>query len=398
MNRKIGFEVNIYPPYAKLNDAINQNYSVARAWYSQREIKYKAALVQSINKGLSEYENNIKQQAQNFMKYVQQNAYNVISAGGGATNLIGANFNGISKDDQADYEKYLSEILKEVNGNSKMIHFSAGRVFEDFMASHALSQEQVKKIYSLIDAGYNEAANYVSQAIGKLPQVSAVTKSRSDSRTDVMTGKFNEGMQIELTSTLDINEIHSQVPKEQLTEAYIAEAIESLMIKNGESIELGVHGFQLKTYSDLKDNRWMGSSIIAKQLQNIYNTEGQIGVRRKTLSTNYDTLYPVYFLSRQLLNVINPVNIGIIYANGIEWMSSFLERYRFYMDVTFSGSKNPSEATAARGGGLEMHPKIANSLILMHQISGASGKLGVSLRTTKTTKTKTIKVATIRNL
>jgi hypothetical protein len=44
-------------------------------------------------------------------------------------------------------------------------------------------------------------------------------------------------------------------------------------------------------------------------------------------SLNYAGAYPFYYLSKYILNIVNPVNVGVITPKGLEYMSSFLSRY-----------------------------------------------------------------------
>jgi len=80
-------------------------------------------------------------------------------------------------------------------------------------------------------------------------------------------------------------------------------------------------------------------------------------------------MYPYYFLSKFILNIVNPVNIGVITLNGLEYTSEFLEHYRFYMEVAWGWTRKYDPASEERGGGLEvMDPHVVGTTVMLREV------------------------------
>ena len=123
--------------------------------------------------------------------------------------------------------------------------------------------------------------------------------------------------------------------------------------------------------------------------------------RKRTWSANYAVNYPIYVLSKYLINIINPINVATITPSGLEYTTEMLAKYRFYMEVSWDEPSSPDPSTGDdRGGGVEVYPRIINKTVLMRLVGSAGGWQG--LRATGKLKQsagydKSIRVASIRN-
>jgi hypothetical protein len=114
-------------------------------------------------------------------------------------------------------------------------------------------------------------------------------------------------------------------------------------------VDVNVFGFQVKAYEkNSDDKRWQNAASIANQISQTFKNAST-----RTWSSNYAINYPIWYLSKFLINIINPVNIANITMGNIEYMNDFLSKYRLYMEVVWDYSTGRT-ASAMRGGGEEV--------------------------------------------
>lgn len=371
---------NLFPQYNQLNTLANQNYSVAKEWFSYRQQQFQQILIEKAQADISIFEEGINKKIQEFKKYVLNNIHSAIE--GEELNFSG-NDRGASV-----YEVYINEIFSSSLSHWQ-VNLKAGVPFERFMADNATSPSQLKAATQFKDRKIDE----ILQAVGQLSNISWATKSKSETRTDLVYsstgGKASKDDQLELISEIDLENIREQLPVDG------ASLIEILLnTMNRDNVNLTLYGFQLKTYKDLNDKRWMNSAAIAERLRNL----SELFSSQKPWSSNYAAIYPTYYLSKYLINIFNPVNIGIITGTQLYWMTDILDQYRLYMEITWNKPKNPKPAAEKRGGGLDVFPILVGDTILLHSLQGG---IGLSARSSGARRKSvqhgkhTIKVASI---
>lgn len=361
-----------FPWYSNLNNAINQNYSATVQYYKAREAQFEKILIQKGIEQIDNFTQSIQQKAQSFNPNVTAQVYKALN---GDTS---------SRPTEAHFQVSIDNILQGVMGSAnafQRVKFVAGGEFEKFLLENEIMGNDGQKIQT-----------FLMEQVGNVMQEAAVTSGAKQTRTDIgfraSGGKIGKG-QMELVKLLNIEDIRSQI-----SNAEIQQKLLSTVALAG--ADMDIFGFQVKTYNSLAGKRWMNSAPIFSQINSIFNNG-------KTWSSEYAALYPTYYISKYLINILNPVNIGIISGGGLIYTSQFLDRYRFYMEVTYDMSartKIDKVSPDRRGGGWEVFPTLASDVILMHQLQ--AGKSGLEAKQSgnlfkKAYGNKTIRVASLRS-
>ena len=335
------------PWYASLNNTINSSYSIAQAYYAQRENQFRKVVFNDSKKALNDFAKQLTATA----KAYRPNVYDQVEAALKNKPLP-------STPPSLEYKVDVQTLYNAARNNKKGLQFIAGEHFEYFLQEHIrLNDRQGRKISS-----------YIVQQVGKVINKAFTTSGGGkDTRTDVAIRRstIDKNTQMELTIGLDL---HNDELEALGTERKIVYALIRETARNG--VDLNVFGFQAKTYKGLSGMKWMTSQKLGSDLRRIYAND-------KYWSSNYASLYSVYFLSKYVINIVNPVNIGIIYTGGFQFMSDFLEHIRFYMNVIAKSTQKNKQGQSVRsseqrGGGFEIIPTVASNEIMMRTLSKGS--------------------------
>ena len=353
------------PWYAELQGKINQNYGIAQEYYRQREKQFQQVILNDSIDKIKSFENDL-------IKLATSYKTNVIDQ---VSNALQQKPTYIRQDNpiyQMSYQKLLSQVLPK---NGKGLRFKAGIEFEHFLANGIkLDGDDVSAI-----------SKFALQQIGTVVNTAWTTSSQAkDTRTDIaFHGKgmpITKQNQLELTVKLDIDNIAETVPPNLMMFA-----IEEMIRQ--QQIDTDVFGFQVKTYQGLSGQKWMNSKQLASIIQSGFDTDNRMW------SSNYAPLWAQWILSKYLINIINPVNVGVIWGNGFMYTSQFLEKVRFYVKVIARQTSN-QPAAAKRGGGYNIHPALASDEITMYVLNKGSNTI---FRTRKNKQgDMIIKIATIQ--
>lgn len=342
----------------QMQNSILQNYSVAQNYYSARRKSFLDLLA---SKGIG-IENNFKkdimQIVQNSWSKLTQAFQQTISVGQG-TQYYQQQFPELAAEFPLD-----TQLLDNMFRSKETFYQQRGFVFEDFIYNHIFSK--------LLQTGQNfvngHTNNLIALAVGSEVSKSGVVKGQRATRSDHLIalesmrfsskdGIFQEssyksGIPLELQGklTLDLNDAlpKSNMPME-------AERLAKRLLGRTGMF----YGFQAKTYSNLKDARWMNSSVMQGMINSVFNQTDSKGSRH-TWENEYAGVYTTYFLSHQLMAIINPVNIGLVTGNNFYWMDDILATRRFYMQVSMSDSFGKHKRSNKNSG----FPQIKNSTIL----------------------------------
>lgn len=342
------------PWYSNLNAVMTANYNTAKQYYLQREKQFQAVVTREGKYTFEEFTKSLSEKAQSFHPNVTAKIYGALSNPekyAGTINATPTN----------EYEVSIHRILESLQStkaeNRKgRVKFIAGGEFEKFLEDNMITGADQAKI-----------GQFIMEQIGDIQNAAWATAGKSYTRTDVgfraSSGKIGDNATMELTKELNLEDLSKQISDKTIYELALQQIID-------QGVDTGIFGFQVKTYKELGGSRWMNSAAIFERINSIFHNG-------KTWSSEYATLYPSYYLSKYLINIINPVNIGIIYGGGIEYTSSFLDKYRFYMEVTYQqvSDSDPAPSTPRRGGGWEVYPSLASNLILMHQLNNKNAGL-----------------------
>lgn len=371
-----------YPKYSQMLSQTEANYKTAQAYYAQKETAFRQALAKNSGDIYGEYINSLINESKNFNTYVLERAREVIEKG---------SYSQTDRSKDGTYSVYIAELFntrsRGEGGKSWINMKQAGYTFERFMYNRAMSAEQAQRLKNMPKAAADEC---MTQWLNTHKEFAATTGVRTFGRSDLAFGKkVTSGTKTELVNWIDLE---TTPPAGVTTGDFLLQSV----IDQG--IEQNVYGFQLKTYKEnADDKRWQNSKVLADQITALMHDRS----RKRTWSANYAVNYPIYVLSKYLINIINPINVATITPSGLEYTTEMLAKYRFYMEVSWNEPTSPSPSTGAdRGGGDEVYPSIINKTVLMRLVGSAGGWQG--LRATGKLKQsagydKSIRVASIRN-
>lgn len=352
----MGLLTTSFPPYSHLASQINQNYSVAAEYYSQRQNNFKKIIFHNSANAINQWKIALNKQIKNFMNDVRERAYSVANQVNKGEKPKGA------KTKNPRYQIYLDQILQAAKIKTNPDVYNIGRIapaagipFEKFLADNEISGEQINAIakaqQETEEAGLAECLQGL-QSVGTIPQSSALQSGSKEIRSDLaIKTKNGELGQVELTTVIDIEGLDSSQINRQINN----------LVEQG-ALDFSAYGFQVKTYQgDWTNRHWMGASMAGQSLEAILKNG-------ETWSSNYATLYAEWYLSRMIINIVNPINIGVITGSGLVWMSDFLQHYRFLMAVIALPNSPNTKSEDYRGGGVEIYPALQNHEIYIHLI------------------------------
>lgn len=372
----------LYPGYAAMISKTNANYRTAINYYKQKEAAFRRALAQGSEDIWSEYITELNKAAADFNKYVLERVSQIIERG-----------NYTAQDQKADgeYAVFIKDLFNSRNrgkGGKAWINMAAaGFTFEEFMQRRCMSAAQAAKVKAYPE---QMCQAVYSQWLSSHKEFAATTGVKTYGRVDIAQSAhaITPDTRLELINFIDLE---AKPPKGVTQGDFLLQSIAE------QNVDQEVFGFQLKTYQGShNDKRWQNSAVLASMINDLMNNG-------KTWSSNYAVNYPVYVLSKYIINIVSPTNVMTITPDRVEYISDMLSAYRFYMEVSWDLPGVPKDAETERGGGDEIYPKILNKTVLLRAITAAGGEYkGLAAVGTKLKQSvgydKTIKVAQIRNV
>ncbi len=374
----------MYPPYASLVSQTNKNYETAINYYTQRKLLFKEALSQGGLDVYQQYINALGEKAQIFNDIVLKKAMSAITSG---------SYTAQQKKDDGTYSVEIAQIFNsrlfnKNTGAARLNQFALGKQFEEFMSNNAVSTAQLQKVQKMI----NDNTNYLISQVGNVQQQAWSIGMKTDTRTDLAISANGKIGQMELVTALDLE---ATPPDGVNMTDYLIDAITAA------GTDMNVFGFQLKTYkSDKDDKRWQNAQAVADRISELFDA-----ANRRAWSSGYAVNYPTWYLSKYLINIINPVNVANITLNGIEFMDDWLRHIRLYMEVKWDKDTGDQVKNKFYGPGVwVVRPQVATKHILTRAINKGNQERTVfkgfgnygGMR--KAAYQKEIQVASIRNL
>lgn len=363
-----------YPAYGMLNSQIESNYNKAIAYYKQKEAAFEKALAAQGSRNVKKrFKEEMDKYAKKWLDNVRRDFYQLLShLRKNGFESVGS-FDKWSKGADTEYKADILELVKSFYSEDKgrFNYAGWGAMFEAWLAQHTIGPGWSERTSTLIK---NKANNLIASAFGKTSQAAATRARASETTTDIMYsagGKTGKDVgQIELTSWLNL-EAFDNISDQRIGSVLLSEIQKA-------AIDQTVFGFQLKAYTQGLDNmRWSNSSVLSKGLLEAYASS-----KERTWSSNYAALYPYYYLSKYVINIVNPVNVGSITPRGLEYTSDLLSHIRFFMGVTWEGTGKDEDPS--RGGGeAVLNVKPASDVIFMRDGAGAGRTLGFQAKMTE---------------
>ena len=329
----------------QLGPKTEQNYLAAQAYYAQRRAQLQSLISNNMNIVDSTFEEITRSKIQ---KLWEQGLWKIMwEAFKDRGNITiqdirnkmeqNSSLQHVQIPPGSELEKYLIEALAA--GNSQQFRSKLGMAYEQFLPLNIINPI-IEGATMFKDGHTSQLIN--SFVMGTETSLSTMTKVASQTRTDIMLGcnislsKSNKVLQ-DTKTQLPI-EFHEQLLADNTNIfPFYDNPMERAETVLGKYIEYGgqMFGFQVKLFKNINDNRWMNSSMMAAQLNSIFNQRDSVGGRHNW-GNYYINPYVVYHLSHYLFHIINPVNVAMITSNNIYWMDEILQKHVFYMNVQIS--------------------------------------------------------------
>ena len=331
--------------YQDLTAHINNNYQTAINYYQAKEDQFRKSVLNEVSSQPNNYTKRMNDIAKAFYPNVINPVENAIY---GIKSIENAKSDSI-------YSEDVQTLYETINGKKKQLYQRSGEYFEKFLA---------RELNTLTPGEADAISDFTAYHAGKIVNESFVVKGKKDTRVDLAFAPTSrgslQGTQLELKSEVIIND---EELKKELTSKNAIEYMEEQLGKGSSEI----FGIQAKLYKNFDKHKWMTSSVLKNNLQAIYDSS-----LPRTWGSNYALLYAQYYLSQRIFNIASPVNIGVASLDGFIYMSNFLSKYRFYMNIAAQKTRLGATSMAAyeqaseeRGGGYEIFPRVSSSEILL---------------------------------
>lgn len=381
---------------SQLNSQTSSNYNVAREYYRQRRENLSTlfnkdvdslmnTLIDYINNKIQEYDEKVYKKVYELLDKVDNNAWQV-----SPSTLHEVNSN-------EEYSMSVRQVINFLAGgkatykSNQNVAAALGNEFESFLERALLPEslfaalgpeiaEQLNAIISLLGSGFSSTGSKKSTAWN----VTGSKNIRPDLGLNMdMTYTDDEGalrladsnLHVELQEILDLDIIDpTDIGSNEILQAYLGS---------------NAYGFSLKIWKSSQSKEFTQSKIIQSYVNNKFQ-EGR--KRRRTWESTYTNEYVVWQLSKLLINIIGPMNVGVITGKQFIWMDDFVSRRLFYMDVQM---QNNFHKTSSRGPGIEGFPEIPNPSIKIRElkndvhafrtsVSRSTGRISIRNRNIKT--------------
>lgn len=344
--------------------ATQKNYTIAKEYYKQR----RNMLNKLFEKDKQEYFKEIVEYIDTKIKEYQENVVKKVFEELSRSNDHKYYYNGtVEKLEDMSFEvKNIIEKIGSAGMYQRNIASLLGNQFEDFM-EQALGIDELSKIVP------NEAINVIESLVegfakkGNITSTSATVSGKKNIRPDLglnMKIQYDEDNKIAKTNDGKLNvEFRTLVDLDELDLTDISltnETLERYLSTNS-------FGFSMKLWKDGNNKEFSQSSVLQKMINT--QLEAPVGESGERLSweTNYTEAFVVYQLSKYLLNIIGPMNVGLISGDKYIWMDEFIDNRIFYMTVQAENSFEKSR----RGAGYEIIPKISDPSIKIRALNNS---------------------------
>lgn len=353
---------------------ISSNYEVAKSYYAQRRENLRRlftndiedatdSLISYINKKIEEYDKNVSQMVYSILNKIDQNTWQV------PTNVDTTLSN-------MQYDISVMNVIKALQSgkaafkSNQNIAAALGNEFEHFLERALLPEALEGEVSEIITNGLNSLMSGFS-GTGQKTSTGWTVTGEKNIRPDI-------GLNMSTTikdenGALRLKESNLAV---ELQEELDVELIDPNAITNHEILAAYLnsnsYGFSLKIWKNSQNKEFAQS----KQLQAYISNKFQEGRKRhRTWESTFTNEYVVWQISRLLINIIGPMNVGVMTGKEFIWMDDFLTRRLFFMDVQLNKLRE-----SKRGPGYEGFPTLNSSSIKIRQLSNDIHAFTASLR------------------
>lgn len=315
----------------------------------------------------STFETALQQYADEFIQKVSTKVYSAISSG---------DISSLSEGSEGKFSIILNELQQRfiefpnLLGNNRWIASEIGKKFEEYLAKFSVPTNGLnQKLDKLIDAKVAQLGNVFS--------TSALIKGAKQVRPDigifvagftwdkdtatVTNGKETE--KIELDTLVDITSMsqNSMIQDKDFRESVLAHWL-----------EIGAFGVSAKIWNMNRSNKkeFTQSTVLQQMINDDFNSSYP-----RTWGSNYARAYADYIVSKNLFNIIGPMNVYLVGGSSVTGFDDFLQSNLLYMNIDYVGAPAYGTKDSARESGYEAHPQVISSKIAIQNLRNAEHKI-----------------------
>ena len=353
---------------------ISSNYEVAKSYYQQRRDNLRKifsrdmedatdSLIKYINNKIDEYEEQVSKKVYSLLDHIDKNSWIVPEE--------------IKKSlDNEYYETSVENVLKFLSGgkvtikSNQNVAAALGNEFENFLERALMPEALEGQVSSIITDSLNSMLSGFS-GTGSMKSKGWTVNGEKNIRPDIGLNMATAYKDSDGVLRLPGSNLAVELQEEFYLDDMLPKDITSNDILKA-YLDSNSYGFSLKVWKSAQGKEFAQS----KQLQAYINQKFQEGrKRRKTWESTFTNEYVVWQISRLLINIIGPMNVGIMTGKEFIWMDDFLTRKIFFMDVQLQALRK-----STRGPGYEGFPELPSSSIKIRQLTNDSYAFSSSLR------------------
>lgn len=353
---------------------ISSNYEVAKSYYQQRRDNLRKifsrdmedatdSLIKYINNKIDEYEEQVSKKVYSLLDHIDKNSWIVPEE---IKKSLGNEY----------YETSVENVLKFLSGgkvaikSNQNVAAALGNEFENFLERALMPEALEGQVSSIITDSLNSMLSGFSGTGSKTSKSWTVTGEKNI-RPDIGLNMATAYKDSDGVLRLPGSNLAVELQEEFYLDDMLPKDVTSNDILKA-YLDSNSYGFSLKVWKSAQGKEFAQS----KQLQAYINQKFQEGrKRRKTWESTFTNEYVVWQISRLLINIIGPMNVGVMTGKEFIWMDDFLTRKIFFMDVQLQALRK-----STRGPGYEGFPELPSSSIKIRQLTNDSYAFSSSLR------------------
>ena len=353
---------------------ISSNYEVAKSYYQQRRDNLRKifsrdmedatdSLIKYINNKIDEYEEQVSKKVYSLLDHIDKNSWIVPEE---IKKSLGNEY----------YETSVENVLKFLSGgkvaikSNQNVAAALGNEFENFLERALMPEALEGQVSSIITDSLNSMLSGFS-GTGSMKSKGWTVTGEKNIRPDIGLNMATAYKDSDGVLRLPGSNLAVELQEEFYLDDMLPKDITSNDILKA-YLDSNSYGFSLKVWKSAQGKEFAQS----KQLQAYINQKFREGrKRRKTWESTFPNEYVVWQISRLLLNIIGPMNVGIMPGKEFIWMDDFLTRKIFFMDVQLQALRK-----STRGPGYEGFPELPSSSIKIRQLTNDSYAFSSSLR------------------
>ena len=353
---------------AQLQQQLQVNYEVARSFYQQRRALMLQTFDEKLGQVNSVFETSLQEYANKFIKQVSNKVYDAVKKG---------DVSSLSEGAEGEFAIILDELQQrflefpKLLDNRQWVASELGKKFEAYLAKFRVPTNGLnQRLDKMINAKVEQLGDTVSTG--------ALVSGKKAVRPDI--GIFPTGVNWDKKSATVSNGKYTEI-----IELQTVVSVETVGLQNQFSydkdfkesvlahwMELGAFGLSVKIWDIGHSNRklFTQSSVLQDSINADFNSSYP-----RTWGSNYARAYADYIVSKNLFNIIGPMNVYLVAGKDVYGFDDFLKSNLLYMNIDYVGAPAYGTKDSARESGYEAHPIVTSSNIAIQNLQNVEHKI-----------------------